>query len=518
VQGSAFPSAYDKWQGFAQAVVDKANAISKSGIPSTSDSGLGSSVSGGAPQATQSSGAQIAKLAYDLIKDHLPPSQPIVYSGSESGYHDDPPETPKHNVKSLDCSSLVAWVYYQATGKYLQPSGQHYSEAQYQLCPIKIPVDLARYVQGAALVIRNEHIGISLGNNQHVAAHMRYADARKDCTVSSIDSGGGFNAAGLFPNVDYSQAATTQAAADQLKRYGVKNAKVGPSLFQVTDPSQTAATPTSAFASLVNALTFDSDAVSTFGDLLPGRRALINDQPFLAWLQNVVNASMRSFCSAPNGDFIAWFPDYFGLWGTAGIVNIELIELQNFEVRWSDQQMVTHQFVIGNPAATSFDQSTGGVGVLGGINQTFIYQTTSGIATMDYPEIFQAIYGKSATPAWCAAFLKRFGGRPDVQTMPQIQQGGPEFFMALYLFMRRWAGMFTASVPMTFMPELWPGMLMRIPTFGFQAYVTGVTHSGQYGSNGSFTTQVEICAPANIGSANRDDLLALLPQGGRPLQ
>jgi hypothetical protein len=333
--------------------------------------------------------------------------------------------------------------------------------------------------------------------------------------VSAIDAGGGFDSAGLLPGIDYTAAATTQAAANQLKVYLKKPTTVGPNLFQVNNPSDTtgANAESAALQGLINVLIYGADQ-SGLGNTLFAGRTLMNDQPFLPWLQNLVNASMRSFCSAPNGDFIAWFPDYFGLWGTAAVMNIRLIELQDFVVNWSDQQMVTHQFLIGNPGVTTFDQDTAGISQ--DISPDGLFYTTSGIATMDYPEIFEAIYGKSASPAWTAAFLKRFGARPDVETMPQIQQGAPEFFMALYLFMRRWAGMFTASVPMTFMPELFPGMLLRVPDYGFQAYVTGVTHSGSYGSGGSFTTQAEICAPSNTGSADRSDLLSLLPQGGKP--
>lgn len=519
VQVSAAPSAYDKWQKFAEQAVRVADQLSTGKVPSSADNGVGGV--GNISTSGKTMGAQVAKVAYDLIKDHL--NNPIIYSGAESGYKDDPPETPVHNVKSLDCSSLVDWVYYQATGTRLFPQGRGTAATQYAKCPIHIPLDLARYVQGAALFIGGagaHHVGLSLGDNRHVAAHDRYSNPKLDVDVSAIDAGGGFDSAGLLPGIDYSAAATTQAAANQLKTYLKTATTVGPNLFQVNNPSVTSdgSGENQAFNALLNLLTFNA-TTDQLGNQLGGRRALINDQPFLPWLQNLINASMRSFCSAPNGDFISWFPDYFGLWGTAAVMNVQLIELQDFSVMWSDQQMVTHQFFIGNPSATTFDQGTAGLGIsdpVGQISQYSLFAATSGIATMDYPEIFEAIYGKPATPAWTAAFLKRFGARPDVEQLPQIHQGAPEFFMALYLFMRRWAGMFTATIPLTFMPEIFPGMLLRIPEFGFQCYVTGVTHSGAYGASGSFTTTVEVCAPSNTGSADRSDLLALLPQGGKP--
>ena len=38
------------------------------------------------------------------------------------------------------------------------------------------------------------------------------------------------------------------------------------------------------------------------------------------------------------------------------------------------------------------------------------------------------------------------------------------------------------------MPELYPGMLIQIPYLDFQAYVTTVSHSFQFGRGGGFST------------------------------
>jgi hypothetical protein len=99
-------------------------------------------------------------------------------------------------------------------------------------------------------------------------------------------------------------------------------------------------------------------------------------------------------------------------------------------------------------------------------------------------------------------------------TVPSVQQGRPEFFMALFLFMRRWADQFQAEVPMTFMPELWPGMILRLPEFNFQAYVTEVRHVVQYGEGGGFRTFARIIAPSRI-TQKENDVFGLLPLGGK---
>jgi hypothetical protein len=249
------------------------------------------------------------------------------------------------------------------------------------------------------------------------------------------------------------------------------------------------------------------------GDIFGGAREFIHNTTFLPWIKNMTNASMRAFCSAPNGDFIAWFPDYFNVWGTAAVMNIQPIELQDFTVDWSDQQIVTHEYVIGSIAAL-LDNTSGGIlsnndASYSGLTQML---TTNGIATMDFPQIFQAIYGKPASQKFITDYLTRFGARPNLDQMANIQHGRQEFFMALWNFMYYWSAQFSAEVPMTFMPELYPGMILKIPAFDFQAYVTEVEHSGTYGENGGFTTKATIVAPARTSS--RDDLFGMLPLGG----
>lgn len=132
---------------------------------------------------------------------------------------------------------------------------------------------------------------------------------------------------------------------------------------------------------------------------------------------------------------------------------------------------------------------------------------------MDFPQVFRAIFGQDASEKFIRDYLSRFGGRPNMVTIPSIQQGRPEFFMALYLFMQHWANQFKAKVPMTFMPELWPGMLLRLPEYNFQAYITEVTHSFQFGPGGFFLTDAQVVAPARL--TNRTDLFGLLPLGGK---
>lgn len=266
--------------------------------------------------------------------------------------------------------------------------------------------------------------------------------------------------------------------------------------------------------SLVSIYQWGLQASSLYGDYLGGARAMMNDQPILPYIANLMAACMRSWCSAPNGDFISWFPDYFGIWKSAAKMNIEPIELMDFTVEWNDQEIVTHQYVVGTPNAminSDTAQATGAQPDSTGMNWML---STSGIATIDMPGIFALIFGSDPGSAFAADYLRRFGGRSNLVTMPLITQGLPEFIMAIYLFMQRWANQFKANVPMTFMPELWPGMLLCIPAYNFQAYILQVQHTFQFGKGGGFYTSAQICAPARTTDADPATVFGLLPLAG----
>jgi cell wall-associated NlpC family hydrolase len=201
-----------------------------------------------------------------------------------------------------------------------------------------------------------------------------------------------------------------------------------------------------------------------------GYRALMNDVPLLPMIETMCQASMRSFCSAPNGDFIAWFPDYFNVYGCLGEVNISDIELQDFTVNWSDLSMITHQFAVGNYASNTYSTDLNNpAGAVGIVNMMF----TGGVATIDFPAILQELFHLSPDDSTFSkdAIYQRFGARPDFQQMGTLVGPVAEFWYALYRFQYNWATQFAAQVPICFMPELYPGMIMKIPSQGFQAYV-----------------------------------------------
>lgn len=245
-------------------------------------------------------------------------------------------------------------------------------------------------------------------------------------------------------------------------------------------------------------------------DRLAGVRALMNDEPLMSTIETFVAASQRSFSSAPNGDFIAWFPDYFGVFGYAAKMVISDMELtEDFSIAWSDDHLITHQYTLGAPSG--FNEAN----MPGGRIEQVEWYTTSGIASVEFPPIMAALMGvKMGSPEYAAlmndpfwknlidgtAIMQRYGARPDRVPMNLIlHEPETEFWYALHLLQQNWARQFTARVDITFMPELYPGMLIQLPSFGFQAYVVSVSHSFSFEEgSGGFTTSIVISSPSSM--------------------
>lgn len=508
VQRSGFPDAYAKWESMATNAVD---ALVKSGQNIANAGGLATGAGGaGALGSSSNSARKFAAVAYNLIA-----SKPAGHIRYRLG-GDDPFNSPDPRI--LDCSSLVDWVYYHALGRPLNPQGGRSVARGIGPQCTQFDPELAKQVKGALVFIGSRgnetHVEVSLGNGMTVGARTDSLPLDKQVSIAPA---GRFTHGGLLPGLDYRDAATTPEAAAAVGRaLGITATTSSSDEFgagatvNVSNPS--GGGETDAFNAFVNVYAWGFTP-NPSGDVFAGPRAMMNDEPILPYISNLMGAAMRSWCAAPNGDFMAWFPDYFDIWGIAGRMDVRSIELQDFTVEWWDQQIVTHQYVVGVPH-TLFDTRTGGVAAnpdAGG--QLYWQLTTQGIATMDFPQVFRALFGQDATAKFIQDYLSRFGGRPNMVSIPSIQQGRPEFFMALYLFMQNWANQFRASVPLTFMPELWPGMLLRLPDFNFQAYITEVTHSFQFGKGGFFLTDVNVVAPARL--TNRTDMFGLLPLGGK---
>jgi cell wall-associated NlpC family hydrolase len=529
VQVSAFSdgSNYRKYWALGQAAAQAiANSAAKpatvtASLPGTHiDPITGKRVSGPASStaASPSSGGVTNRdylgVALKLVSDH--PN--IAYSQENSSASS--PSNP--NPTRLDCSSFTRWVYAHTIGTVgdmpRTATAQYYWAAKYGR---KLSVAQAMRTPGACVYILGEHVEVTLGDGKRTVGAHTYGTPAKVVDWGSTP----WNAAAILPRL----TPVNIGAGGGATSGGSDPSTGGSGGTQISTYNQAPGyDPNDPFDKLFGSAPWvpipSLDANATMANALGGVRSLLNDTPLLPYIKNLFNATMRAFCSAPNGDLIAWFPDYYGIWGTAAKMVIEPIELKNFTVEWSDDFFVTHQFASAGVGASENSGAPAQVDVgTGNVTpaptaprQVF----TRGIATIEMPALLYAILGVDTKPGDAANFarwvLKRFGARPDYQPMETLIGLRAEFFIALFLFMRNWAYQYNADVPMTFMPELWPGMLIQVPAFDFQAYVTTVTHSGKLGEGGGFSTTANISSPARLQKAKGDhtNVLMGLPLAG----
>lgn len=466
------------------------------------------------------SGQLLAQMAVDLCNKYPDIPYTQKYGGTqEAVLLAEPPP-------GLDCSSFVQSIYLRALGSlYGLP---RVASDQMQWCKDQgqqVSVDVALRTPGA-LVFRGgsipgiHHVEMCVGDGKTTVGAHSSSSRPHQVGVNPPAASSYWDFAGLLPRVSYS----TDGGGVVLTGTGGANGAPTPPQF-TTGAQIPGYNPNDPFDEMfgdnawVPQHTLANDSNYALAELLSGGRALLNDQPLLPYLKNVLNSTMRSFCSAPNGDLIAWYPDYYGMWGAAGKMTIQPIEIKDFTVSWSDDYMVTHQFatVSSSGGRNLFDLSsgsaTGNTAFLGA--QALV---TTGIATIDFSEIWSALFGMKLSEAdakkFSAWIKNRFGARPDYQELPGLVGPKAQFFAAIFLLMRQFAYQYSATVPLTFMPELWPGMLMQIPEFDFQAYVTTVTHNFQFGQGGGFSTDVTVTAPARLSKQGASSLLGLPVAGG----
>ena len=247
---------------------------------------------------------------------------------------------------------------------------------------------------------------------------------------------------------------------------------------------------------LINA--FDWLGSTNFGgDLLTGVRALMNDVPIYGAADDLMSTGLRHWCSAPNGDVIGWFPVCLGPYGTAAKMIIQDIEIEEpFTIAHSDDRLKTHMFVT---------SSTTGFEGLGDASTVYAQLSTAGIASVEFPELMAALFNvnKSTFADGGKRYLNRYGARPDNHAMDNISGHKQEFYFACFRFMQNWSDQWSCQVSLTYLPEVFPGMLLVFPKFGIQGYVQSVRHSGQPGADGGgFRTEATLTAWSTVGRNN----------------
>ena len=317
-----------------------------------------------------------------------------------------------------------------------------------------------------------------------------------------------------------------------------------------------------AAASYFFANQFNAMVDSTEANLLKGVRALANDVPLWDYVKKAVNSSLRACSSDPDGNFIAWYPDYYGLYYDTVTTNIELIELQDLTITQSDKEFYSHVFCPGVTVDGSKMDMLFTQGVVS------IETDDAATAQAAESELFETSEASDAVSPLLAKMIyipegeewkytpkelfRRYGARPaKTNSLPNFQgnvlledwddnsvkkekdklkkssahnydsddseddsgEAASEsadsgstpqrilpFLYALYEFMYHWANQYQAKVQVTFMPEVFPGsrISVSLPNGDHISFYVQSVTHNMSYTNGFTTTLGCICPVGNI--------------------
>jgi hypothetical protein len=228
-------------------------------------------------------------------------------------------------------------------------------------------------------------------------------------------------------------------------------------------------------------------------NLLTGERALANDVSLLQWIGQVCAASGRSFMSKPNGEFFAFYPDYFNYFTNTPYFRVADIELVDFTVYENDTELTTHLFATG---PTAFGGHQGPISIQDRINSMVASvesEAFSYFINIDEADPQKARSNTSSFDAY--AFLRRYGARPLPKDFDDIQHPVLLWLVAWREFTLQWAKRYSAQCETTFLPELFPGTVIELGGLGgITMYVENVTHT--FSRSGGFQTSASLISPA----------------------
>lgn len=232
---------------------------------------------------------------------------------------------------------------------------------------------------------------------------------------------------------------------------------------------------------------FTGQFTSDIAEMFTGEKAFIEGQPLLQMAQAIASAGLRSWSSGPDGSFMAWYPDYWGLDGKPAVLRLEDIELKDVHIDFSDDPLATHVYINGDiqQGLGQFDEVAG-------------WLDTAGVATVENAWLYQRLVKVAPSDDMDGLtgdlLMRRYGIRPLKETFALAGTHELEFLLATKVFMEQWAKQYETEISMTFMPELFPGMRVDLAGKNLQVYVTSVTHTCDYEQG--FSTTATIMAPS----------------------
>jgi hypothetical protein len=248
---------------------------------------------------------------------------------------------------------------------------------------------------------------------------------------------------------------------------------------------------------------------STTSLFLSGKRALANDIPLFEWIQQMCKGGGRRFTTMPNGDFLAFFPDYFNDFKRTPYFIVRPIEIIDLEIQVSDRSLVTHVFASGSSympqTTTLLDQELSMVAsVQEPAFNMFINVDDQNTKTVKQRKGKKKSKKKTTNDlhVWKGAekFLKRYGARPLPINLPDIRNPVLLWMAAWFEFQKNWASQFGATAEFTFMPEILPGGIINLDN-KITMFVESVTHT--WDMEAGFTTTAELTSPAAVNPKDK---------------
>jgi hypothetical protein len=267
-------------------------------------------------------------------------------------------------------------------------------------------------------------------------------------------------------------------------------------------------------AAFTGEITFPTVAEMAEAQILSGQKALMLNVSLFPFVQQVAQASMRSFMSLPNGDFYAFYPDYFGEFGQhEPYWRVRDLEVLDGGINLNDEALATHVFAVGdntwpaNEKLLNELQSTASVNIFNAFGQGGIVDLKLQNLKFD-EENTTPKAAKGGKPAKskkggleavmdvhdAESFLERYGTRPVVMDVPMVRSPMYEILLAYQGFCLAWSSQFRTPFKFTFMPELFPGGKVEFEGHGLQMYIEAVSHSWDLESG--FTTDATLAAPS----------------------
>ena len=256
-------------------------------------------------------------------------------------------------------------------------------------------------------------------------------------------------------------------------------------------------------AAFTSAIQLPSMEETVAAIILKNQKSFMNDVSLLPFIQEVSQASLRSFMSLPTGDFYAFYPDYFGEFGHHEpywlIHDIEILE---GGIQLSDEMLATHVYVIGDntwPVANNelFNEinSAGVVNIFNVFSSNLLDRNkATGRSQTIESEYGPGFRSAISDIAEAQAFMARYGARPVKNNQPSIRSPIYEMLMAYQTFCLMWSKQFLTPFEFTFMPELFPGGKVGFPDHGIQMYIEEVSHI--WDMNEGYRTEAILSAPA----------------------